>query len=217
MKKLLVALTMGMTLGMTYASQPQHVTANHPATTVHAAADAKDSIVAYSDTTSSPASGNSVNDDDRYSSPSFRDVSDPFELIGFLATLAGTGGVIVAIFFVLLCIITVLSPVIFLIVLIIILTKHRNRRYQIIETAMQTGQPLPKDMLKDPADNPDYLWRRGIRNISIGAGIMVFAIIKSSAAIIGAAAIILCYGAGQVIISRTTGRKRNDDEDDTAE
>lgn len=179
-------------------------------------------IEAYSDTTTvSQADTSASTSEDTYDKGnniklSFDDVSDPFNLIAYLTTI-GVGGVIVAIFFVILCLLTVFSPVILIAVILYLLVRRKRERYRIIEKAMETGQPIPDELRRTETMSSDMLWRRGIRNASIGLGIVALALCMWSDFIGGVGLVILFYGLGQAVIARTTNRKKDDKDDDNVE
>lgn len=180
-------------------------------------------IAAYSDTTSvdsadtaAQASQDTYYDDDFYKRFSLDDVNDPFNLIAYLTTI-GVGGVIVAIFFVILCLLTVFSPVILIAVILYLLVRRKRERYRIIEKAMETGQPIPDELRRTETMSSDMLWRRGIRNASIGLGIVALALCMWSDFVGGVGLVILFYGLGQAVIARTTDRKNDNKNDDNVE
>ena len=172
-------------------------------------------IVAYSDTAGTgasavtPAADDGDDDGERDIVSSWNAVDDnPFSLIAYL-TSVGVGGVIVAIFFVLLCLLVVFSPVILIAVILYLVFKRRNERYKIVEKAIETGRPLPRDMRGDMLEGKDVLFRKGIRNASIGLGIVAFALCVGSNWVGGIGLIVAFYGAGQAVIARTSGKKND--------
>lgn len=172
-------------------------------------------IVAYSDTTvTDTAAANSADGEDQHGAGAMtiNDVSDPFNLIAYLTTL-DFGGVIVAIFFVLLCIITVLSPVILIAVILYLVFKRRNDRYRVIEKAMETGQPLPDDMKRGAIESNEVLWRKGVKNFFIGLGLIAVFVSFGIESLIGVGVLVALYGAGQGVIAKTSaGKKDKEDE-----
>lgn len=172
-------------------------------------------IVAYSDTTvTDTAAANSADGEDKHGTGvwTINDVSDPFNLIAYLTNL-DFGGVIVAIFFVLLCIITVLSPVILIAVILYLVFKRRNDRYRVIEKAMETGQPLPDDMKRGAIESNEVLWRKGVKNFFIGLGLIAVFVSFGIESLIGVGVLVALYGAGQGVIAKTSaGKKDKEDE-----
>lgn len=171
-------------------------------------------IVAYSDTTVVDTAATEPVVDNGGGSRwelSIKDVDEPFTLIAYLATI-GVGGVIVAVFFVLLCLLTVFSPVILIAVVLYMVMKRKNARYRLVEKAMETGTPIPDEIRRSETLDGGMLWRRGIRNASIGLGIVAFAICVGSGWVAGIGLIVAVYGAGQAVIARTSGKDKGDNE-----
>lgn len=205
MKKLLIAMLMFAATGVAGAAQTGargHAQGQAPAV---AAVDSG-GVVAYSDTTSAdssvavgasaPAVGHSV-------SLSFKDVSDPFGLIAYLTTI-GIGGVVVAIFFVILCLIVMLSPVALIVMILYFVFRRRKERYKIVEKAMETGRPLPKDMLNPDLESKELLWRKGVKNFFIGLGLVALFLSFGFDSLTGVGALVAIYGVGQAVIARTS-------------
>lgn len=170
-------------------------------------------IVMYSDTTTADitsgtatASGEDYGDENYIT---FKDVSDPFNLIAYL-TAIGVGGVIVAIFFVIFCLLTILSPFILVAIVLYLVFKRKREHYRIVEKAMETGQPIPDEMRRTETMSPDMLWRKGIKNASIGLGIVALALCLDFDFLVGIGLIVVFYGGGQIVIARTTGRKNDE-------
>lgn len=210
MKNLMLILTTAFALCLPLSVYAQTV----PALQNTAVTDTN-GIVAYSDTTvTDTAAANSADGEDQHGAGAMtiNDVSDPFNLIAYLTTL-DFGGVIVAIFFVLLCIITVLSPVILIAVILYLVFKRRNDRYRVIEKAMETGQPLPDDMKRGAIESNEVLWRKGVKNFFIGLGLIAVFVSFGIESLIGVGVLVALYGAGQGVIAKTSaGKKDKEDE-----
>lgn len=181
-----------------------------------AAADTGE-VVAYSDTTgaardTSAAQANASDEDGTITVKQFDDVSDPFTLIAYLADLGGVGSVLVAIAFVLLCILVVLSPFIFVALIIYMVLKNRNQRYRLAEKAMESGRPIPDNLLKKDDFSNEALWKKGVRNACLGVGLVVCFYIIGANPLTGIGWLVFFYGLGQCIIARTTGRRKHNDD-----
>lgn len=181
-----------------------------------AAADTGE-VVAYSDTTgaardTSAAQANASDEDGTITVKQFDDVSDPFTLIAYLADLGGVGSVLVAIAFVLLCILVVLSPFIFVALIIYMVLKNRNQRYRLAEKAMESGRPIPDNLLKKDDFSNEALWKKGVKNACIGIGLVVCFYIIGANPLTGIGWLVFFYGLGQCIIARTTGRRKHNDD-----
>lgn len=214
MKQKLLIFVLMMTLGtMVVNAQPKH---RHHAvatqTAVAADTTAKDEIEAFSDTTSVAEENSTVPrvyvDDD------FDFVSDDFEhipdwLVNFLG---GSVGVVGGIFLILMLIIAVflaLAPFIAIVLIMRYLIRRHNDRVMLAQKAMETGQPIPEELVSTDKQSDEYLRRRGIRNIWIGIGMGMMFGIWGADMLTGVGVLVLCYGIGQVMIARSS-RKKNE-------
>ena len=158
-----------------------------------------DTLVAFSDTTSSTVAVDAAEDVADTANNDLHMVTDPFRLIAYLVGIGGVGAALVAIFVILLCLAVALSPFILVVMIIYLRLKSRSKRMAMIEKAMEKGQPLPEELLEKNS-NKDGLMVKGIRNLSIGIGIVVFGLIMDIEFFVGIGGILACYGAGQAII-----------------
>ncbi|MGN1375866.1 MAG: DUF6249 domain-containing protein [Prevotella sp.] len=158
-----------------------------------------DSLVAFSDTTSSNVAVAAADDTTDNEENDLYMVTDPFRLIAYLVGIGGIGAALVAIFFILLCLATVLSPFILVVMIIYLRMKSRSKRMAMIEKAVEKGQPMPEELLEKNT-NKESLVVKGVRNLSIGLGVVIFGLIMSVEFFVGIGGILACYGAGQAII-----------------
>ena len=121
-----------------------------------------------------------------------------------MALTASTGGILLAIFIVLMVLLFILFPFIILALLLRFIIKRHNDRVTLAEKAMENGQPIPDEIMSIDKQSEDYMWKRGIRNVAIGLGIMVMFWIWNADTLTGIGALIFCYGIGQMIISKTS-------------
>lgn len=218
MKKLFIILAMAATLAAPVQAQKSLYRHNPQVVNSQAAADTGE-VVAYSDTTgaardTSAAQTTASDEDEAVSVKQFDDVSDPFTLIAYLADLGGAGSVLVAIAFVLLCILVVLSPFLFVALIIYMVLKNRNQRYRLAEKAMESGRPIPDNLLKKDDFSNEALWKKGVKNGCLGIGLVVCFYIIGANPLTGIGWLVFFYGLGQCIIARTTGRRKRNDESD---
>lgn len=212
MKNLILIITTALALCLPVAAQAQHTKSAK-----HTSVADTSSIVAYSDTTANDTAAvhhsyKKVNPYDE--DISFKDIDkDPFSLIAYLTSVS-TGGIIVAIFFVLLCIITILSPVILVAVILYLVFKRKKDRYRVIEKAMENGQPVPDDMNKNYLESNEVLWRKGVRNFFVGLGLIAVFLSLSIESLIGVGVLVALYGAGQAVIAKTSAKKEDKNDDD---
>lgn len=214
MKQKLLIFVLMMTLGtMVVNAQPKH---RHHAVAAQAAvaADttAKDEIEAFSDTTSVVAEEDYSADEDMVSPPvsfDFDDFDDfnnmPEWVLKLVGGSIGMLGILAAIF----TIFVLLLPFIVAVLVLRYLVRRHNDRVMLAQKAMETGQPIPEELMPTDKQSDEYLRRRGIRNIWIGIGIAMMFGIWGADMLTGVGVLVLCYGIGQVMIARSS-RKKNE-------
>ncbi|MBQ2216172.1 MAG: hypothetical protein II416_07835 [Prevotella sp.] len=158
----------------------------------------EDGIEAFSDTTQAIAQ-TTTNNVDNWDSDNY---DNPFAWL--VALTASTGGILLAIFIVLMVLLFILFPFIILALLLRFIIKRHNDRVTLAEKAMENGQPIPDEIMSIDKQSEDYMWKRGICNVAIGLGIMVMFWIWNADTLTGIGALIFCYGIGQMIISKTS-------------
>ena len=216
MKNLIVTLIAFVALGLPAAAAPNA----HEQDTLEAqGASAADTIgiVAYSDTTAADTAV--ATGGDGGSNPHgmwFGDVDDPLNLVAYLSTI-GAGGVIVAVFVVILGLLFLLSPFIVIALILYFLFKRNKDRYRMAEKAMETGQPMPEGMRATEFESSEALWRKGVKNFFIGLGLIAVFLSLGIEELTGIGILVALYGAGQGVIARTTQKKDDKDDDDFKE
>lgn len=156
----------------------------------------EDGIDAFSDTTvvisQTPASTNDWDPDD---------YDNPFDWVRNM--MKTTGGILIVLFILLLVLLFILFPFIILALLLRFIIKRHNDRVNLAEKAMESGQPIPEEIMSVDKQSEGYLWKRGVRNVAIGLGLMLMFWIWNSETLVGIGVLIFCYGVGQMIISKT--------------
>ena len=79
--------------------------------------------------------------------------------------------------------------------------------------AMQQGQPIPDQLLKESPVNTDEEYQKGMRQCFVGVGLMIFLGYAAGTVGFGIGALVFCIGLGKVFASRTA-TKRNQDISD---
>ncbi len=181
------------------------------------AADEEKGIVAYSDTvtadTASAANGGATFDND---APVSRD-----ELLSFYNSLPGW----IVKLFLILCVfvpmlLCFLAPIIVVLLVIRYFMRRHKDRVRLTEMAMEKGEQFDDELKPLSQKSPEYMWRRGVRNTSIGAGLMIFFWFFGMQSLMGIGALVACIGLGQMFMvkynydSKMPWQKR-DDEDET--
>lgn len=207
MKKLFLTLSLMTALTTaTVADAQRH--RHNPQTIEQATAADTAATVAFSDTTSASAVTEQASADDTRADNAqdvkdpFESVNDPFSLMGYLPGI-GIAGTVVAIFLIILCLLIVCSPFILAGLAIYALTKRRNRKYDMIERAMEKGYDIPGELMLPEEYTNEAMWKKGIKNISIGLGLICLFGIIGAAPLKGIGCIVLFYGVGQAVISKT--------------
>lgn len=223
MKKTIFLMAMLLTLSaaapMASAAQQSH--RNRPHTQMvdkkdKDAAAEEEGIVAYSDTvtadTASATNGGATFDNDDSMSRRCRTFFNtmPGEIVKLCF--------IVCVFVpMLLCF---LAPIIVLLLVIRYFMRRHKDRVRLAEMAMEKGEPFTDEMKPLSKKSPEYMWRRGVRNTSIGAGLMIFFWFFGMQSLMGIGALVACIGLGQMFMvkynydSKMPWQKR-DDEDET--
>lgn len=177
----------------------------------------EEGIVAYSDTvtadTASAAKGGATFDND---APVSRD-----ELLSFYNSMPGwiIKFVLIVCVFVpmLLCF---LAPIIVALLVVRYFMRRHKDRVRLAEMAMEKGEPFTDELKPLSKKSPEYMWRRGVRNTSIGAGLMILFWFFDMQSLMGIGALVACIGLGQMFMvkynydSKMPWQKR-DDEDET--
>ena len=217
MKKVLLTLALLLTLnmGMQAAGQKhRHTPRKEQVDTTK-----NDAIEAFSDTTSadttvkhktkvsvttstSPWSSNTTTyemDDDDFGSiirHAFGSM-DSNDFLGMFFVL----GVLLILF--------VLAPVLIIIALFYFINKNRKEKMRLAQMAMQQGQPIPDQLLKENPIDSDDEYQKGMRQCFVGVGLMVFLGYAAGQVGFGIGALVFCIGLGKVFASKTA-QKRND-------
>lgn len=173
-------------------------------------------IEAFSDTSSVDTSSSVVyngngamndSDSDTYPFAMFENIfASKFWVVTFLVII------------ILLGITVSLMPLIIVVLLIRYLVKRHNDQMRLAEKAMESGQPISDEQMPLSKKSPDYMWRRGIRNVSIGIGLMVFFWFLGVESLAGIGGLVACLGAGQMFMVRYNynskfGRRKFDDDE----
>ena len=224
MKKAILALALVMSMGATQvswaSSAPKH--RYHPtaqqvdqqdaqekaADGKTASADQKASaqddgpLEAYSDTACADTAINDACDYDDtrayHSKYSLENYDDPFDFIG---SVFGSGMLgVVVIFCVIFGLLFILAPLIVFILLIRYLLRRHNDRIKLAEMAMEKGINVPESDRPIDKQSDEYLVKRGLRNVFLGAGLCAMFSWWSVDFLAGIGALIGFYGLGQTLI-----------------
>ncbi len=220
MKQILMALTVALTLStsMQAGVRLHRHTPRTEAAVTKADSAKNQGVEAFSDTTSNY---NKAVDDTTYTSSPARNYDHDYDFdssnwfVKAMAGAMGAGGIIIVVLILLLGALICLAPLIIVILVIRYLFKRHNDSVKLAEKAMETGQPIPSAVRPSKIYTNEEQWQRGIKNASIGLGLMILFWFISADAIIGVGALILCMGIGQMLIARTSPNKHNDADNDS--
>ena len=216
MKQKLIAVALLLTLTFTVCgAQPKH-RHNAVITVVDSmAVNDDEGIEAYSDTTSLAEENDTDEAESVRVSHNPTDYEDPISwLESFTTGTMGVGATILAVLIVIIVLLFALmvlfGPFVVLILVLRYLIRRHNDRVSLAEKAMETGQPIPAEMMSIDKQDDEYLRRRGIRNTCIGIGLVIMFGIWGSDMLTGIGFLVLFYGVGQMLIARSS-KKKNDE------
>ena len=214
MKQYLIAIALMLALSLnTEAASQKH---RHTARTeqVDSTKDNQDAIEAFSDTTSSSKEDA---EDDQYITHRHRTTyttsSDVKELKEVMESVGGIFGPMLAVGVVVFLAIFFLLPLLIIFVIIYFVNKNRKERYKLAQMAIQNGQPIPDDILKNQvastSKSGDY--QTGIRQMFLGVGLAIFLGIVAGKIGFGIGALVFFIGLGKWFIARQNGDMGNND------
>ena len=75
--------------------------------------------------------------------------------------------------------------------------------------AMQQGQPIPQELLKEQEESDNELWQKGIRQVFLGIGLMIFLGYVVGEIGVGIGILVALIGAGKLFIVKTSRKNHN--------
>ena len=162
----------------------------------------KDAIEVFSDTTSvdSAVIQLPADEDDeemtRYPMSTFDRVikkMDGKDVLGMLFVL----GVLLIIF--------VLAPVMIIVALFYFITKNRREKMKLAQMAVQSGQPIPDQLLNEKVTDE---FQKGLRQCFVGIGLMIFLGFTAGQVGFGVGALVTCIGLGKVVVGKMAEKNR---------
>ena len=202
MKKVLIVFTLMLTLGMSVQAASQKHRHTPRGTELVDTTKQSSGVDAFSDTTSIDSAYSSSFDDDW-------DSDDPVEkgvgkmLENIFSDSAVVPGMVIAI--IAIVIIFLLAPLLIIIAIFYFVNKNRREKYKLAQMAMQNGQPIPDQLLKENAasavvNKDDY--NTGLRQMFTGIGLAIFLGIIIGKLGIGIGALIFFIGLGKWFVAR---------------
>ena len=206
-----IALMLALSLNAEAASQKHRHTARTEQ--VDSTKNNQDAIEAFSDTTSSSKEDA---EDDQYITHRHRTTystsSDVKELKEVMEGVGGIFGPMLAVGIVAFVVIFFLLPLLIIVTIIYFVNKNRKERYKLAQMAIQNGQPIPDDILKNQTSSSmsgnDY--QTGVRQMFTGAGLAIFLGLLIGKIGVGIGALVFFIGLGKWYIARQSGNTGND-------
>lgn len=173
---------------------------------------ADNGIEAYSDTSST------VQPIDTTAYDATTDADDINDSNRFLGT-SGFVGIVITILLLGVVLLFLFMPLIIVLLILRYMVRRHNDRVRLAEKAIEHGQPIGEGEMPLSKKSPDYLWRRGVRNVSIGAGLALFLWLLGADSLVGIGLLVACLGLGQMFMVRYNynskfGRKKEEQNDD---
>ena len=202
MKQYLIAIAMMLSLSLNADAVAQNHRHTPRTEQVDSTKNNPDAIEAFSDTTASDttysggyATRRSVNvtlsDEDFHGM-----MNEVFSNIG-RNEIMGISIVLGTLF-----ILFVLFPIIIIIAVVYFINRNRKERLKLAQMAMEKGQPIPEQLLKEEAreDSDDY--QKGLRQMFTGVGLAIFLGIVAGTTGFGIGALVFFIGLGKWYIAR---------------
>lgn len=169
----------------------------------------KGGVEVFSDTTSTAAASTPATAPDNWP----QDDDDAVDAVISQAFKSLDGDTTVAMLFILamLFIIFVLAPVLIIAALFYFIYKNRRQKMKLAQMAMQQGQPIPDQLLKEQSPVGDEEYKSGLRQCFVGVGLMIFLWFAAGEVGFGIGALVFCIGLGKVIVAKSTASKNNFD------
>ncbi len=100
-----------------------------------------------------------------------------------------------------------LCPVLIIIAIFYFRNKNSNRKYALIEKAIESGQPLPEKLFIEVAEQSDTM-NKGIKRTFVGIGLFIFLWLITGDIAIGSVGLLVMFiGLGEMIAAYYTKKK----------
>lgn len=209
MKQYLIAIAMMLTLSLNAGAVAQNHRHTPRTEQVDSTKNNQDAIEAFSDTTAndttysgSYATRRSVNvtlsNDDFHGM-----MNEVFSHIGG-KEIMGIAMVLGTLF-----ILFVLFPIVIIIGVVYFINRNRKERLKLAQMAMEKGQPIPEQLLKEEARENSDDYQKGLRQMFTGVGLAIFLGIVAGTTGFGIGALVFFIGLGKWYIARQSGNTGN--------
>ena len=174
----------------------------------------QDAIEAFSDTTATADANTDLNDSDSYSHRQHvsyeMDEKDAENIVK--GVFAGLGGAAIIIPVLAILVFGLLLPILVLVLVFYFINRNRKLKYRLAQMAIQNGQPIPDQLLKEDADKimNKGMYNDGIRQMFTGVGLAIFLSIIMGELGFGIGALVFFIGLGKYVIARQERKRAND-------
>ena len=165
----------------------------------------QDAIEAFSDTTAT----NNANADDEDNNNGYRhrvvyEGEDAERVVsGIFGDMDGAAFMSLLIPIIAIVCVGFLMPIIIVLLVFYFINRNRKEKYKLAQMAIQNGQPIPNDLLKEAKDDWDSTdYRAGIRQMFTGVGLAIFLGIVAGEVGFGIGALVFFIGLGKWYIAR---------------
>ena len=209
MKKYLIAIAMVLALSMNANAAAQKHRHTPRTEQVDSTKNNPDAIEAFSDTTAVSSTSDAADEDEQqviqYSTEDARGVLH--EIFSGLDDTA-IAGMIFAAF--VLFLLFVLAPILIICAVFYFINRNRKDRIKLAQMAMEKGQPIPEDLLKEKVHNVDRAdYQTGLRQMFTGVGLAIFLGIVVGDIGFGIGALVFFIGLGKWYIAKQAGGMDN--------
>lgn len=208
MKKVLIVLTLMLTLGMGAQAAAQKHRHTPRGTELVDTTKHNSAVDAFSDTTDT--AGVNYFDDENYDEDEQikRGISTVFD---HLDNEGMWGAVIVPI--VAIIIIFLLAPLLIIIAVFYFVNKNRKDKIRLAQMAMEKGQPIPDKFLNEQPTEVDDEYQKGLRQCFVGIGLAIFLGFAAHEIGFGIGALVFFIGLGKVIAAKTAAKKNEKEKE----
>lgn len=208
MKKVLIVLTLMLTLGMGAQAAAQKHRHTPRGTELVDTTKHNSAVDAFSDTTDT-AGVNYFDDEDFDEDEQIkRGISTVFDHLDNEGMWAAVVVPIVAII-----IIFLLAPLLIIIAIFYFVNKNRKDKMKLAQMAMEKGQPIPDKFLNEQPTEVDDEYQKGLRQCFVGIGLAIFLGFAAHEIGFGIGALVFFIGLGRVIAAKTAAKKNEKDKE----
>ena len=208
MKKVLIVLTLMLTLGMGAQAAAQKHRHTPRGTELVDTTKHNSAVDAFSDTTDT-AGVNYFDDEDFDEDEQIkRGISTVFDHLDNEGLWAAVVVPIVAII-----IIFLLAPLLIIIAIFYFVNKNRKDKMKLAQMAMEKGQPIPDKFLNEQPTEVDDEYQKGLRQCFVGIGLAIFLGFAAHEIGFGIGALVFFIGLGRVIAAKTAAKKNEKDKE----